>query len=193
MKQRLFKIFTCIFSALLFLTFTQIKQVKAATKTQTVSMQVYKYTKNHRGRQKSMAQAFVGTKAKVVLNNGRVNKLIVHVNGQNNPLAQNQDVSKIVKALKINGVKSVKENISKDHSNFDFVFSKNAFKNNGWAKLNVEINLGTTMSEQAWIKFGKVKVSASKSKHVKKTRTKKGHTKKHHVKKRIKKTSHKRR
>lgn len=135
----------------------QTNVVQAATTTQkTVSMLVYKDSVNHKSRQKSMARGFVGTKAKVTVKNGKVNKLVIHVDGKNSALGKGKDVEKIVSSLKVNGVSGKKENISKDHSSFDFVFSAKAFKNNAWVKMSVTIDFGGKMAESAWIKFGKV-------------------------------------
>lgn len=138
---------------------TNTQYVQASTlkqRNKQVSMLVYKYSKNHKSRAKSMARSFVGSKAVVTIKAGYVTKMTIHVNGANNSMGKGQDVNNIVKSLKINGVNGHKENVSTDHSNFDFVFSGRAFKNNGWAKMNVTINFGSTMHEQAWVKFGKV-------------------------------------
>lgn len=130
---------------------TTVKQ-----ETRSVKMLVYKDSKNHKGRAKSIARTFIGTKAKVILKNGRVSQLVIHVNGNGNSMGKGQNVDKIVKSLTVNGVKGKKANVSADRSNFDFVFSGKAFKNNGWAKMKVTIDFGAKMTEPAWIKFGKV-------------------------------------
>lgn len=139
-------------------------------KQESVSMLTYKDSKNHTSRSKSMARGFIGTKAKLVIKNGRVKQMIVHVDGKNSPMGKGQNVNRIVKSLKINGFKGKKANVSKDNSSFDFVFSGKAFKNNGWVKMNVTINFGSKMTEGAWIKFGKaagVKKTANTTKKVK--------------------------
>lgn len=146
--------------------------VQAASKEKqvSVSMLTYKDSKNHTSRSSSMARGFIGTKAKLVIKNGQVKQMIVHVDGNNSPMGKGQNVNKIVKSLKINGVSARKANISKDNSSFDFVFSGKAFKNNGWVRMNVTINLGTDISEGAWIKFGKasgVKKTANTNKKAK--------------------------
>lgn len=143
------------------MTTSQPQTVQAASKskqtTKNVKMLVYKYSKNHKSRAKSMARGFVGTKASVKIKQGKVKQLIVHVDGSKTKMGKGQDVEKIVRSLTINGVKAKKANISKDKSKFDFVFSAKAFKNNGWAKMSVTINFGgMKMTEPAWIKFGKV-------------------------------------
>ena len=146
--------------------------VEAASQKQavkTVKMSVYKYSKNHKSHKASMATGFVGKSAKVTIKNGKVTKMIIHVDGKNSPMGKGQDVAKIVKSLKINGVKGHKENISTDHSKFDFVFSSKAFKNNGWAIMNVSINFGANINEEAWVKFGKVSGLKTPKKATKKT------------------------
>ena len=165
---------------------SQPSTVLAASKKQTnktVKMAVYKYSKNHKSHAKSMARGFVGNKAQVTVKNGRVVKLTIHVDGKNSPMGKGQNVEKIVKSLKINGVKGKKAKVSKDNSSFDFVFSGKAFKNNGWTKMSVTINFGGNMTEQAWVKFGKVsgvkKVTSKKhKKSLKKTRSHKKVSKK---------------
>ena len=117
--------------------------VKAAQASQkSVSMLVYKYSANHTNRQKSMARGFVGTKA--------------HVGVKNSPLGKGKNVESIVRNLKINGISGKKANIPKNHSSFDFVFPAKAFQNGSWAKMKVTINFGGKMTEDAWIKFGKI-------------------------------------
>lgn len=143
----------------------------------TVGMKVYKYTKNHKGHTKSMATAFVGNKAKLIVNNGKVSQMVIHVDGANSSMGKGQDVSKIVKSLRINGVSGQKKNISKDHSSFDFVFSGSAFKNNGWVKMNVTINFGGAMNEQAWVKFDKVSGLKNSNKKVVKPKKQVNHKK----------------
>lgn len=138
-------------------TIFQPTVTQAATQTEkTVTMLVYKDSKGHKSKAKSMARGFVGTKAKVSIRNNHIIKLTIHVNGQNSKMGKGQDVDKIVRSLQINGANGHKANISKDHSSFDFVFPPKAFKNNGWTKMKVTINFGAKMTEQAWIKFGKV-------------------------------------
>ncbi|RVU72069.1 MULTISPECIES: hypothetical protein [Lactobacillus] len=142
-------------------------------KQESVKMLAYKDSKNHTGRKVSMARGFIGTKATLVIKNGQVKKMIVHVDGKNSPMGKGQNVNKIVKGLKINGVKGKKANISKDNSSFDFVFSGKAFKNNGWVRMSVTINFGAKMTESAWIKYGKaksVKKNVKTSKKVKSTK-----------------------
>ncbi|WP_251716313.1 hypothetical protein [Lactobacillus agrestimuris] len=172
MKKNLLKFIATSSAALTLATpvafaMTQNPQIVSAAKVETqksVKMTVYKYSANHKSRAKSMAQGFVGTKAGVTIKNGKVTKLTLHVDGKNSPMGKGQNVDKIVKSLKINGVSGHKENISADNSSFDFVFSGKAFKNNGWAKMSVTINFGGNMTEQAWVKFGKVSgVKATKA------------------------------
>lgn len=139
------------------LSINQPQIVKAARASQkSVSMLVYKYSANHTSQQKSMARGFVGTKAHVVVKNGKITKLIVHVDGKNSPLGKGKNVESIVRNLKINGISGKKANITKNHSSFDFVFPAKAFQNGSWAKMKVTINFGGKMTEYAWIKFGKI-------------------------------------
>lgn len=130
--------------------------VMAAEQSQkTVGMTVYKYSKNHRSRAKSMAQGFVGNKVQLTVSQKHVTKMIIHVDGKNSPMGKGQNVNKIVKSLKINGINGKKENVSADNSSFDFVFAGKAFQNNGWAKMQVTIDFGGKMTEQAWVKYDK--------------------------------------
>lgn len=138
----------------------------------TVGMTVYKYSKNHRSHAKSMAQGFVGNKVKLTIKQNHVTKMTIHVDGQNSPMGKGQNVNKIVKALKINGVKGKKTNISADNSSFDFVFSGKAFKNNGWVKMQVTIDFGGKMTEQAWVKYDKVSGLATSQKKTNKKQKK---------------------
>lgn len=184
MNKKILKLITISSSVLMLTTplamnTTQPTTVMAASKQsqKKVSMLVYKYSKNHKSRAKSMARGFVGTKATVKIKNGKVKQLVVHVNGSKTKMGKGQNVAKIVRSLKINGVKAKKANISKDKSKFDFVFPAKAFKNNGWAKMSVSINFGgMKMTEPAWIKFGKVKgikkTNTKTAKKSKKTTTK---------------------
>lgn len=192
MNKKILKLITISSSALMLTaplamsSTVQPTTVQAASKQtkKSVSMLVYKYSKNHKSRAKSMARGFVGTKATVKVKSGKVQQLIVHVDGSKTPMGKGQDVAKIVRTLKINGVKAKKTNISKDKSKFDFVFSSKAFKNNGWAKMSVTINFGGNMTEAAWVKFGKVSGLKTSSKKTAKKATKK-------TKKSTKKTSSK--
>lgn len=147
---------------------TSIAAVQKQTKK--VSMLAYKDSPKHKSRSKSMARGFIGTSAKLEVAGGKVKKLIVHVDGKNSPMGKGQNVNKIVRALKINGVKGKKAHLSKDNSSFDFIFKPQAFKNNGWAKMSVTINFSGKMTENAWLKFGKL---AGVSKHAVKKPSKK--------------------
>lgn len=160
--------------------------VSAATlKQKTAKMSVYKYSKNHKSHAKSMAQGFIGNKVQLTIKGKKVTKMTIHVDGNNSPMGKGQDVDKIVRSLKVNGVSGQKENVSADHSSFDFVFSGKAFKNNGWVKMNVTIDFGGKMTEQAWIKFNKVSgVSTTQKKHKKSVKKAKSH-------KKVSKKSHK--
>ena len=162
--------------------------VMAAEQSQkTVGMTVYKYSKNHRSHAKSMAQGFVGDKVQLTVSQKHVTKMTIHVNGKNSPMGKGQNVNKIVKSLKINGVSGKKGNVSADKSSFDFVFAGKAFKNNGWVKMQVTIDFGGKMTEQAWVKYDKVSgLTTSK----KKTDKKQKKASKKSVKKVSKKSTH---
>lgn len=140
------------------MTLAQTSPIVMATEQskKTVGMTVYKYSKNHRSHAKSMAQGFVGNKVKLTIKQNHVTKMTIHVDGKNSPMGKGQNVDKIVKSLKINGVSGKKANISADNSSFDFVFPGKAFKNNGWVKMQVTIDFGGKMTEQAWVKYDKV-------------------------------------
>ena len=162
--------------------------VMAAEQSQkTVGMTVYKYSKNPRSHAKSMAQGFVGDKVQLTVSQKHVTKMTIHVDGKNSPMGKGQNVNKIVKSLKINGVSGKKENVSADKSSFDFVFAGKAFKNNGWVKMQVTIDFGGKMTEQAWVKYDKVSgLTTSK----KKTDKKQKKASKKSVKKVSKKSTH---
>lgn len=161
MNHKLLKVLAISFSAaslmgtVVSVSPSQTSIAAVQTQTKKVSMLAYKDSPKHKSRSKSMARAFIGTSAKLEVAGGKVKKLIVHVDGKNSPMGKGQNVNKIVRALKINGVKGKKAHLSKDNSSFDFVFKPQAFKNNGWAKLTVTIDFSGKMSENAWLKFGK--------------------------------------
>lgn len=122
--------------------------IAAEQKTKNVEISIYKYSENHSDRSKSMVETYVSKNAEVAVENGKVKQLIIHVNNSKNSYTD------VIESLKINGISGHKENIS--NNGYDFVFSNKAFKNDGWAKMNVDSNLKNGTNEQVWIKFGKV-------------------------------------
>lgn len=141
--------------------------------TRKVSFHVYK----HHSKKTSMAQGFIGKEAQVVIKNGKVTSLTIHVDGRQNKMGQSKDVSSIVKSLAINHKSGQKRNIAADGSNFDYVFPGSAFKAGKKLNLKVTIDLGMKMTETADIKFGKVSGLKNDHKHPKKI-AKKRHSKK---------------
>lgn len=154
MNKKINKIITIISLALMTTTpvLTMINQpnavIAADQMTKNVEISIYKYSKDHNDHSKSMLEAYISKSAEVAVENGKVKRLIIHVNESKN------SYTNVIENLKINGVSGHKENIS--NNGFDFVFSNKAFKNNGWAKMNVGINMKNKPNKQAWIKFGKV-------------------------------------
>lgn len=162
------------FSETIVLSDTPVEAASKKSLTKTVSFKVYK----HKSKKTSMAQGFIGKKAKVVIKKGKVAQLILHVDGSKNKLGQGKDVSIIVKSLKINGKTGHKANIASDGSSFDFVFPGSAFKSGKKVSLKVTIDLGMKMNETADIKFGKVSGLKSSHKHPKKVSKKTKRSKK---------------
>ncbi|RVU72070.1 SLAP domain-containing protein [Lactobacillus xujianguonis] len=120
--------------------------------TQTVSMAI-----TQTGTDKpSEAGTFLGKTAKLVMKDGKIDQVVLHVNGMNTPMGMGQDMSKVITKLTINGVAGKQANIKDDGSELDFVFPATAYKE-GKGTLEVELHvMNRAMSEKADITFGKV-------------------------------------
>ena len=124
----------------------------SAADTQTVSMTI-----TQSGTDKpSEAGSFLGKTAQLVMKDGKVDQVIIHVNGADNPMAKGQNMSKLITKLTINGVDGKQANVKADGSALDFVFPTTAYKE-GKGELSVDLNvMNHTMSEKADITFGAV-------------------------------------
>ena len=132
----------------------------SAADTQTVSMTI-----TQSGTDKpSEAGSFLGKTAQLVMKDGKVDQVIIHVNGADNPMAKGQNMSKLITKLTINGVDGKQANVKADGSALDFVFPTTAYKE-GKGELSVDLNvMNHTMSERADITFGAVTKSDNSTK-----------------------------
>lgn len=132
----------------------------SAADTQTVSMTI-----TQSGTDKpSEAGSFLGKTAQLVMKDGKVDQVIIHVNGADNPMAKGQNMSKLITKLTINGVDGKQANVKADGSALDFVFPTTAYKE-GKGELSVDLNvMNHTMSEKADITFGAVTKSDDSTK-----------------------------
>ena len=132
----------------------------SAADTQTVSMTI-----TQSGTDKpSEAGSFLGKTAQLVMKDGKVDQVIIHVNGADNPMAKGQNMSKLITKLTINGVDGKQANVKADGSTLDFVFPTTAYKE-GKGELSVDLNvMNHTMSERADITFGAVTKSDDSTK-----------------------------
>lgn len=132
----------------------------SAADTQTVSMTI-----TQSGTDKpSEAGSFLGKTAQLVMKDGKVDQVIIHVNGADNPMAKGQNMSKLITKLTINGVDGKQANVKADGSTLDFVFPTTAYKE-GKGELSVDLNvMNHTMSEKADITFGAVTKSDDSTK-----------------------------
>lgn len=104
----------------------------------------------------SEAAMFLGNSAQVNVKDGKVTEVIIHVDGSKAPMTKGQDMSKMVASLTLNGVAGKQENIAKDGSSLDYVFSADDYKE-GAGSLEFGLNvMGKTMNEKADITLGKV-------------------------------------
>lgn len=108
----------------------------------------------------SEAAMFLGNSAQVNVKDGKVTEVIIHVDGSKAPMTKGQDMSKMVASLTLNGVAGKQENVAKDGSSLDYVFSADAYKE-GAGSLEFGLNvmgktMGKTMNEKADITLGKV-------------------------------------
>ncbi len=104
----------------------------------------------------SEAAMFLGNSAQVNVKDGKVTEVIIHVDGSKAPMTKGQDMSKMVASLTLNGVAGKQENVAKDGSSLDYVFSADAYKESA-GSLEFGLNvMGKTMNEKADITLGKV-------------------------------------
>lgn len=97
----------------------------------------------------SEAAMFLGNSAQVNVKDGKVTEVIIHVDGSKAPMTKGQDMSKMVASLTLNGVAGKQENVAKDGSSLDYVFSADAYKE-GAGSLEFGLNvMGKTMNEKA--------------------------------------------
>ena len=132
----------------------------SAADTQTVSMTI-----TQSGTDKpSEAGSFLGKTAQLVMKDGKIDQVIIHVNGADNPMSKGQNMSKLITKLTINGVDGKQANVKADGSALDFVFPTTAYKE-GKGELSVDLNvMNHTMSERADITFGAVTKSDNSTK-----------------------------
>lgn len=123
-----------------------------AADTQTVSMTI-----TQSGTDKpSEAGSFLGKTAQLVMKDGKVDQVIIHVDGATNPMAKGQNMAKLITKLTINGVDGKQANVKADGSALDFIFPATAYRE-GKGELSVDLNvMNRTMSEKADITFGAV-------------------------------------
>ena len=112
----------------------------------------------------SEAGSFLGKTAQLVMKDGKIDQVIIHVNGADNPMSKGQNMSKLITKLTINGVDGKQANVKADGSALDFVFPTTAYKE-GKGELSVDLNvMNHTMSERADITFGAVTKSDNSTK-----------------------------
>lgn len=131
-------------------TTTAVNSTTAAT--QAVSMTITKSGTD----KPSEAGSFLGKTAQLVMKDGKIDQVIVHVDGSANPMAKGQNMAKLITKLTINGVDGKQANIKTDGSALDFIFPATAYKE-GKGELSVGLNvMNRTMTEKADIAFGAV-------------------------------------
>lgn len=129
---------------------------EAKSETQSVSMSITKTGTTTA----SEAAVFLGKTAQVTVQNGKVTSITLHVDGSAFPAAKGQDMSKLLSDVTLNGVEGKQENVAKDGSSLDYVFSGDAYKA-GKGTMSFTINaMGTTMKESADVTFGEISASS---------------------------------
>lgn len=109
----------------------------------------------------SEAAMFLGNSAQVSVKDGKVTQVIIHVDGSKSQMTKGQDMSKMVASLTLNGVAGKQENVAKDGSSLDYVFSGDAYKE-GAGSLECSLNvMGKTMDEKADVTLGKIAASTT--------------------------------
>lgn len=122
----------------------------------------------------SEAAMYLGNTAKVIMANGKVSQVVLHVNG-NTPVTKGQDMTKMISEASLNGVKATLANVASDGSSFDLVFPASAYKA-GKGQMSFTMNvMGHTMNVSADANLGEVAPATKKTtkkstkKHAKKT------------------------
>lgn len=96
----------------------------------------------------SEAAMFLGKQFKLICENGKPVSFAIHVDGSKSTMTKGQDMTKMISSMSIDGVAGKQENISSDHSQFDYVFPISAYKA-GKSTLAVSLNvMGRTMNEK---------------------------------------------